>query len=78
MLTNMNSRDFCYWLQGYFEISHTDELTKEQFDMIKKHLGYVFTQEDLSPKTLPVPSGTPVKTGGLSDYFASKFETSVC
>lgn len=27
----MNTQDFCYWLQGYFELSGIDEgLSKEQ------------------------------------------------
>lgn len=45
----MTSRDFCYWLQGYFEIHHqhrgTEPLTADQVDMIKKHLSMVFVHE---------------------------------
>jgi hypothetical protein len=45
----MQSRDFCYWLQGYFEISNTlpqqAQLTKEQVQLIQKHLNLVFEHE---------------------------------
>lgn len=41
----MTSRDFCYWLQGYFEISEPKEINKEQTEMIKKHLALVFKHE---------------------------------
>ena len=43
----MTSRDFCYWLQGFFEITnHHDELiTASQAAMIKRHLSMVFVHE---------------------------------
>ena len=41
----MNSIDFCYWLQGHFEISDTKELTEEQVTIIKNHLNLVFKHE---------------------------------
>lgn len=41
----MKSRDFCYWLQGYFELSSKDGLTKEQVDIIRAHLAMVFIHE---------------------------------
>lgn len=41
----MKSRDFCYWLQGFFEISRKDTLDKEQVAVIQKHLGLVFKHE---------------------------------
>lgn len=31
----MTSRDFCYWLQGYFELNHA----------IRRHLSMVFKHE---------------------------------
>jgi hypothetical protein len=42
----VQSRDFCYWLQGFFEL-HPDikRLNSEQIDLIKKHLHLVFTHE---------------------------------
>ena len=41
----MTSRDFAYWLQGFFEIADPSEITYEQTTMIKKHLALVFKHE---------------------------------
>lgn len=48
----MKARDFCYWLQGYFEVKegestvpHDKSLTHQQVAMIKNHLAMVFKYE---------------------------------
>jgi len=45
----MTSREFCYWLQGYFEIakqsSQPPGLTTYQTSIIEKHLAMVFKHE---------------------------------
>lgn len=42
----MTSRDFCFWLQGFFEITDLrTPLSLEQQDVIKKHLAMVFVHE---------------------------------
>jgi hypothetical protein len=42
----MTSRDFAYWLQGYFELRPSDgPLTGEQADLIRRHLALVFAHE---------------------------------
>lgn len=45
----MTSRDFCYWLQGWFElnqtIDHREGASKETLEMIQKHLNLVFLHE---------------------------------
>lgn len=41
----MNTIDFCFWLQGYFEISGTHDLSPEQVEVIKNHLSLVFKHE---------------------------------
>lgn len=43
----MTSRDFCYWLQGYFEMDQGKTITlgEGQIQMIKKHLQMVFAHE---------------------------------
>jgi len=50
----MTSRDFCYWLQGYFELhgnrpvrepESVYNLNDSQVDMIRKHLAMVFIHE---------------------------------
>lgn len=39
------SRDFVYWLQGFFEIADPKEMTSAQVDMVKRHLALVFIHE---------------------------------
>lgn len=41
----MTSRDFAYWLQGFFEVSEAKEITTAQTKLIKKHLALVFKHE---------------------------------
>lgn len=41
----MTSRDFAYWLQGFFEVSSAETMTKEQTEVVKKHLNLVFFHE---------------------------------
>lgn len=44
----MTSRDFVYWLQGYFELAeadHRDELNAAQVEIVRRHLALVFTHE---------------------------------
>ena len=46
----MKSTEFCYWLQGFFEISNADDpsmkpLTSSQVEMIQRHLNLVFIHE---------------------------------
>lgn len=61
----MTSRDFCYWLQGFFEIRAEEligdkcMLTNDQVDVIKKHLAMVFVHE-IDPSF-----GGPVKQAAL-------------
>jgi hypothetical protein len=50
----MTSRDFCYWLQGFFEINAAGTTEKDNIDcgltsakvkMVRKHLALVFKHE---------------------------------
>jgi hypothetical protein len=42
----VKSTEFCYWLQGYFELSPPGvALTAEQTDMVRRHLNLVFKHE---------------------------------
>jgi hypothetical protein len=41
----MNTIDFCYWLQGYFEVSGDTEISSEKVEIIKNHLDLVFKHE---------------------------------
>lgn len=53
----MTPIDFCYWLQGYFELTNSNELTPEQVVMIRKHLNLVFlhTIDPLREKETTAP-----------------------
>ncbi len=41
----MKSVEFCYWLQGMFELGNPQALNAEQTDMVKRHLAMVFKHE---------------------------------
>lgn len=41
----MTPDNFAYWLNGFFELSNSQELTKEQVAIIKEHLQLVFQKE---------------------------------
>ncbi len=41
----MNELQFCYWLQGYFELGQVSELNPDQVRVIKDHLQLVFKKE---------------------------------
>lgn len=40
----MSPDSFCYWLNGFFEISGQSELTPQQVQIIKDHLTLVFNK----------------------------------
>ena len=44
----MTAREFCYWLQGMFELAQPGEFNAEQTAMIKRHLAMVFVH-DIDP-----------------------------
>lgn len=52
----MKAVEFCYWLQGYFELSNLPpegmSLTAEQVAAIRNHLALVF-KHDIDPKAGP-------------------------
>tara|TARA_Y100001951_G_C11262621_1_gene253470 strand:+ start:156 stop:383 length:228 start_codon:yes stop_codon:yes gene_type:complete len=41
----MNAIDFCFWLQGYFELAGDSELSAGQAKKVKEHLDLVFVRE---------------------------------
>lgn len=41
----MKAVEFCYWLQGMFELQQPQTLNKKQTASIKKHLHMVFVHE---------------------------------
>lgn len=60
----MTSRDFCFWLQGFFEIAHCGPqppepygghvLNSAQVEIVKRHLALVFKHE-IDPSMGPEP-----------------------
>lgn len=38
----MTAENFVYWLNGYFEISNSDKLSKEQVQIVRDHLKLCF------------------------------------
>jgi len=40
----MTPEQFCYWLNGYFEVSYINDLTSDQVQIIKDHLATVFNK----------------------------------
>lgn len=45
----MTSQEFCYFLQGLFELGKPKSLDEEQTELIKRHLNLVFIH-DIDPK----------------------------
>ena len=64
----MTSRDFCFWLQGYFEIRDVagttplPSLNAQQVDTIRNHLNLVFVHE-IDPSI----AGDPAKLQAVHD-----------
>lgn len=50
----MTHREFCYWLQGFFEVMQPKTLTKEQVSAIKSKLDETFG-EDKTKAVMPKP-----------------------
>lgn len=69
----MKARDFCFWLQGYFELNGPKTIDEKETELIRRHLALVFKHEidpamgnDEHQQMLnhlhgnPVPPGEPV------------------
>lgn len=41
----MTSRDFCFWLQGAFEMNAGQMLNQGQYELMRRHLALVFKHE---------------------------------
>lgn len=44
----MKAVEFCYWLQGVFEVADLRSLDEKQTDLVKRHLNMVFVH-DIDP-----------------------------
>ena len=57
----MNERDFCFWLQGLFEVNAKEEpLNVAQVNIIRNHLNLVF-HHSIDPQT--------AEPGSANDHF---------
>lgn len=45
----MKASEFCFWLQGLFELNNPQDLNERQTTIIKRHLALVF-KHDIDPK----------------------------
>lgn len=41
----MKTTEFCYWLQGLFELGNPVSLDEQQTELIRKHLEMVFLHD---------------------------------
>jgi hypothetical protein len=41
----MTSRDFAFWLQGFFEVANPSTIGSKETESIKRHLALVFKHE---------------------------------
>lgn len=65
----MTSRDFCYWCQGFFELTDSLEgLSPAQVKMIRAHLNLVFLHE-IDPS---IDGGKPDLVHLLNETHAGK------
>lgn len=48
----MSPEQFCYWLQGFLEISQVQGVTPEQTQVIRDHLGLVFEKKTIDRSKL--------------------------
>lgn len=52
----MNEKEFCYWLQGLFELTNIDKINMAQTVIIKDHLKLVFDKKTPERSPPPLPS----------------------
>ena len=68
----MKATEFCYWLQGYFELDQAstkpgNSLSDEQVEVIQRHLALVF-KHDIDPQAGPpkiAPQAGPPKLNDI-------------
>lgn len=63
----MTPENFCYWLQGVFEVTDAKTLTEAQVQIIKNHLTLVFDKKTpnvqhtpYKPAIPPLPPNAPL------------------
>jgi hypothetical protein len=61
----MTPENFCYWLQGYIELSNCKSLSPEQTQMIRDHLNLVFKKETKINTSAGIPTYPLKQTWGV-------------
>jgi hypothetical protein len=59
----MTHKEFCYWLQGFFEVIQPKSLSKDQVSTIKERLEGTFDE-----LKAPAKSATPKKGPAVTAY----------
>jgi hypothetical protein len=52
----VKAENFCFWLQGFFELTDSKSLTPEQAEQIKTHLALVFAHDPAMAHAQPSKS----------------------
>lgn len=63
----MQTRDFCFWLQGLLEVGRVETLDAEQVALIKAHLDLVF-KHDASIKTKEMEHPVPKRNQSIAEW----------
>lgn len=71
----MKSVEFCYWLQGLFELQDPKNLDEKQVDLIKRHLNMVFFHE-IDPSYSNGSKLSEIHNANTFDFEALKKELS--
>lgn len=87
----MTTRDFCFWLQGYYELTKISNLEKDAqpfHEMVQQHLSLVFKHDpSMTQDTLPSPLKTYARNIEAEEYarksqqqngYPQKFEGAYC
>lgn len=67
----MTPEQFCYWLQGYYELTNDTDRLSQRDHIIRDHLKTVFDKQTPDPiiyKTQPLYTNPP------SDPFGQKYQ----
>lgn len=64
----MTPQDFCFWLQGFVELTRDTKPDHAQWKMIKEHLALVFDKQ--TPELSPKPSEAKPQVDESQDHKA--------
>lgn len=64
----MKATEFCYWLQGMFELTEVKSLDEQQTDLIRRHLAMAFKHDiDQRPSKEEQQTLNTIHGGGKPD-----------